>query len=109
MLVIAALLAFAIQNPSPDVQAQATQAPTALPPVEAATGDLNEPDPNREICRRRVASVGSNRTRRVCAPAWQWEQARQDTRNELLRNAHGSAQTPGAGATGGDAPPGRGF
>lgn len=104
MIVIAVLVALAAQDPAP----AAAQAPaTPLPNVEAS-GDRSEADPNREICRRRVASVGSNRTRRVCAPAWQWEQARQETRNELLRNSSGAANTPGA-TVGGEGPPGRGF
>ena len=103
MLVLAALLAFAVQDPSPHARTQTTQTPTALPPIEA-TGVPGEPDPNREICRRRVTTVGSNRTRRVCAPAWQWEQAREDTRNELMRNAHGSAHEPNE-----PLPSGRGF
>ena len=45
MLVLAALLAFAVQDPSPHAR---TQTPTALPPIEA-TADPSEPDPNREI------------------------------------------------------------
>ena len=65
-------------------------------------------DPNRQICRRQAAAVGSNRSRRVCAPAWQWEQARQDTREALLRNSSG-AGSRGSATLGGDAPPGRGF
>jgi len=52
--------------------------------------------------------LGSNRTRRICAPAWQWEQAREETRDQLLRNSNGLANAAGA-TEGGEAPPGRGF
>ena len=89
------------QEPSPSAET-----PTRLPPA-TVNGQSNEEDPNRQICRRQAATIGSNRPRRICAPAWQWEQAREETREMLRRNPYG----PGSSGptTGGDAPPGRGF
>ncbi len=113
MLVLASLLSMALIYPAQQDQTAPTQeaapaaAATSLPPV-TVTAENARQDPNREVCRRQAASVGSNRTRRICAPAWQWEQAREETRDQLLRNSNGLANAAGA-TEGGDAPPGRGF
>ncbi|MBU3969974.1 MAG: hypothetical protein KKE42_01870 [Alphaproteobacteria bacterium] len=110
MLVLASLLSMALIYPAQQDQTAPTQeaaAATALPPV-TVTGENARQDPNREVCRRQAASLGSNRTRRICAPAWQWEQAREETRDQLLRNSNGLANAAGA-TEGGEAPPGRGF
>ncbi len=83
-----------------------TPATVVLPPV-VVSAETRRQDPNREVCRRVRATVGSNRPSRICAPAWQWEQAREDGRNYVLGQAPG---TDGPKiSTGGEGPPGRGF
>jgi hypothetical protein len=108
VVAVALTLAFSIspQDAAPIAQAQPAQAQAQAQAPTAQAGGRD--DPNRQICRREAASVGSNRGRRVCAPAWQWEQARQDSREALRRNDQGSATRP-AMTVGGDAPPGRAF
>ncbi|GAA0654803.1 hypothetical protein [Brevundimonas lenta] len=114
MLVILAAFAIGLASPQ-DTTTPQTPAPTGdastttvLPPV-TATGTRNgEEDPNRMVCRRSAATVGSNRPRRVCATAAQWEEARQETREALRRDSQGQ-NLGGASTTGGEGPPGRGF
>lgn len=106
MIVLAAALSLAF-SASPQ-EAPATHQAQQTPAPAAATQASGREDPNRQICRREAASVGSNRGRRVCAPAWQWEQARQDSREALRRNDMGTPIRPEM-TTGGGAPAGRGF
>jgi hypothetical protein len=118
MLMIATVFSIALILPPQQAPMQqdqdrpATPAPataataTGLPPV-TVTGQAAGEDPNREVCRRVQSTVGSNRARRICAPAWQWTQAREDGRNQVLRETPAS-QGPVIGGMG-EAPPGRGF
>lgn len=80
---------------------------TPLPPVNVTRQAASGEDPNREVCRRVQSTVGTNRPRRICAPAWQWAQAREDGRNHVLRETPGT-QGPVIGGMG-EPPPGRGF
>lgn len=108
MIVFIAAVSLAF-SASPQEATTPQQAPQAQQAPAAATAQASgREDPNRQICRREAASVGSNRGRRVCAPAWQWEQARQDSREALRRNDMGTPIRPEM-TTGGGAPAGRGF
>ncbi|GAA0654796.1 hypothetical protein [Brevundimonas lenta] len=111
---LAVLAAFAVSLAAPqDTGPQAapsaatSQQTTVLPPVTTTGVRPEAEDPNRMICRRGTTVVGSNRPRRVCAPAWEWEQARQDTREALRRDTYGP--NTGGNIQVGGGPPGRAF